>query len=219
MSFIRARSKEQKDQRMREIMRVTDTLFHETTFHGISLTTIAERLEWSRGNLYKYVTTKEEIFLELYREKHRAWIEAVAAAFADSTALPPETFAKRWSQVLATHVDFLKYQNILAIIIETNIPLEALAEFKKNIWTERQPLVDVISIQCPWLTDKEIRNFILLQIYHGSGLYNHIHLTPNLRAALRMAEVKISEVDFATAFSQFLHTYMLGMQAQPPSDR
>ncbi len=84
---------------MREIMRVTDTLFHETTFHGISLTTIAERLEWSRGNLYKYVTTKEEIFLELYREKHRAWIEAVAAAFADSTALPPETFAKRGAGV------------------------------------------------------------------------------------------------------------------------
>lgn len=194
-------------------MRVTDILFHETTFHDISLTTIAKRLEWSRGNLYKYVTTKEEIFLELYREKHRAWIDAVAEEFAASEMLPPESFAKRWSQVLATHVDFLKYQNILAIIIETNIPLEVLAEFKKNIWMERQSLIDVISIQCPWLTEKEIRNFILLQIYHGSGLYNHIHLTPNLREALRMAEVKVSEVDFATAFSQFFQTYMLGMRA------
>ena len=61
MDFVRARSKEQKDQRFQEIMRVTDTLFHASTFHAISLTTIAEALGWSRGNLYKYVTTKEEI--------------------------------------------------------------------------------------------------------------------------------------------------------------
>ena len=31
----------------------------------IAITTIADKLIWSRANLYKYVTTKEEIFLEL----------------------------------------------------------------------------------------------------------------------------------------------------------
>lgn len=31
----------------------------------IAITTIADKLIWSRANLYKYVTIKEEIFLEI----------------------------------------------------------------------------------------------------------------------------------------------------------
>lgn len=31
----------------------------------IAITTIADKLIWSHANLYKYVTTKEEIFLEI----------------------------------------------------------------------------------------------------------------------------------------------------------
>ena len=213
MDFVRARSKEQKDQRFQEIMRVTDTLFHASTFHAISLTTIAEALGWSRGNLYKYVTTKEEIFLALYIQKHHAWIDAVASLFSGVDRLSPEIFVRRWSRVLAENSDFLKYQNILAIVIETNVPIDALAAFKKNLWHERQPLVDVIRGQCPWMQDKEIRSFLLLQIYHACGLYNHIYLTPNLVEALNLAGIEVAAVDFATEFEHFLHTYMTGMMA------
>ena len=31
----------------------------------IAITTIADKLIWSRANLYKYVTIKEDIFLEI----------------------------------------------------------------------------------------------------------------------------------------------------------
>ena len=31
----------------------------------IAITTITDKLIWSRANLYKYVTTKEEIFLKI----------------------------------------------------------------------------------------------------------------------------------------------------------
>ena len=63
--FIRARSSEQKSQRMADIKRATAQLYRDFPYHEITLTTIAERLGWSRASLYKYVTTKEEIFLEL----------------------------------------------------------------------------------------------------------------------------------------------------------
>lgn len=209
--FVRARSEDQKEQRLREIMDATDELFHETSFHGISLTTIADRLGWSRGNLYKYVKTKEEIFLDLYGIKHREWILATAEEFRGCRKLPLGEFTKRWSRVLADHVDLLKYQNLLAIIIETNVPVEVLAVFKKNIWKERQPLVDVLKTQFPFLSEAGIRRFLLLQIYHGCGLYNHIYFSPNLLQALRIAEIPIPEDDFATDFSTFLQTYVRGM--------
>ena len=67
----RAVSPKQKEQRYLEIMDVTDELFKNHTYHEITLTKIAEELGWSRGNLYKYVDTKEEIFLSLYLRKQK----------------------------------------------------------------------------------------------------------------------------------------------------
>lgn len=214
MDFVRARSREQKELRLKEIMEAADALFHESTYHGATLTTIAERLGWARGNLYKYVATKEEIFLELYKQKHLAWVAAVDEAFRGVDALPVEDFAARWSQVLEARDDFLKYQNILALIIETNLPVEVLAAFKKDIWTVRRPLVDAVARQCPWLSEPQIRSFLLAQIYHACGLYNHIHLSPNLIEALRIAEIPVREESFADGFAHFLLTQIRGMQAE-----
>ena len=63
--FIRARTDGQKEIRMKEIKDAADSLFAKMPFSDITLTVIAENLGWSRANLYKYVTTKEEIFLEI----------------------------------------------------------------------------------------------------------------------------------------------------------
>lgn len=79
--FIRARSSEQKNQRMADIKQATAQLYREFPYHEITLTTIAERLGWSRASLYKYVTTKEEIFLELSADARNAYFEDLLAAF------------------------------------------------------------------------------------------------------------------------------------------
>ena len=64
--YIRARSPEQKQERMEAIMAAADALFQEHPYHQITMGTIAEKLGWSRSNLYKYAATQEEIFLELH---------------------------------------------------------------------------------------------------------------------------------------------------------
>ena len=79
--FIRARSSEQKSQRMADIKRATAQLYRDFPYHEITLTTIAERLGWSRASLYKYVTTKEEIFLELSADARNAYFEDLLSAF------------------------------------------------------------------------------------------------------------------------------------------
>ncbi|MBQ9002410.1 MAG: helix-turn-helix transcriptional regulator, partial [Eggerthellaceae bacterium] len=63
--YRRARSAEQKAERMAEIMGAAERLFEAGSYHGITLATIAAELSWSRGNLYNYVETKEEVFLAI----------------------------------------------------------------------------------------------------------------------------------------------------------
>ena len=76
--FIRARSGEHKEERLSQIKEATAELFASCPYSEITLTTIAEKLGWSRANLYKYVTTKEEIFLEISAKKNGGllWLPA-----------------------------------------------------------------------------------------------------------------------------------------------
>ena len=64
-NFIRAKSQENKNIRIQQIMDTTDKLFYEKTYHEITLTMIAKEMNLARGGLYKYVTSKEEIFAVL----------------------------------------------------------------------------------------------------------------------------------------------------------
>lgn len=63
MQFQRARSDKQKNIRMSEIVNATINLYESLQYDKITLALIAKQLSFSRANLYKYVSTKEEIFL------------------------------------------------------------------------------------------------------------------------------------------------------------
>jgi len=54
-----------KKERLNQIKEAADSLFAQMPYTEIAITTIADKLIWSRANLYKYVTTKKEIFLEI----------------------------------------------------------------------------------------------------------------------------------------------------------
>ena len=86
--FKRARTPEQREQRMQDIKAAADAMFSESPYHEITLTRIADRLGCSRTQIYKYTATKEEVFLELTEDKRGSYFEALLAAF------PAEEFEK-----------------------------------------------------------------------------------------------------------------------------
>ena len=81
--YIRARSDEHKEERMTQIKEATAELFENAPYVEITLTTIAEKLGWSRANLYKYVTTKEEIILEIAADKMNAYYGSLLSALPE----------------------------------------------------------------------------------------------------------------------------------------
>lgn len=201
--FKRARSTEQKLLRMNEIMETTDKLFSEHTYHEITLTTIAEALNWSRGNLYKYVTTKEEIFLELYLKKQQDYFHDINATFADKSDLTEEAFADLWSNILDNNRDFLRYYAILATIIETNVTVERLAEFKKNVSTGFNEIMSILVKHSKISYDKANNLFGTL-LFHACGLNNGCNINPLVKEAMKMAGLPEWKVDFVLEFKQFM---------------
>lgn len=202
--FIRARSIEQKMRRMKEIMEKTDQLFRDHTYHEITLTTIAEALSWSRGNLYKYVTTKEEVFLELYLEKQDNYFSDIKSAFSDKDDLTDEEFADLWTIILDKHHDYLRYYGILATIIETNVTVERLVEFKKTVLSDFDPIIQILSKHCHSISSDNATDLYWTLLFHACGLNNSCHVNPLVKHAMTLAGVPEFQISFMENFRNFM---------------
>lgn len=121
---------------MAEIKQAADELFHEKSYHEITLKGISERLSWSHAALYKYVGTKEDIFLELCADARGEYVSSLLAAYPTGCAYSREVLAQVWTEQLNSHRDYLAYSDLLFTIIETNVSAERLAEFKRGYFEE-----------------------------------------------------------------------------------
>lgn len=202
--FIRARSAEQKRKRMVEIMNITDQLFHDHSYQETTLTTIAEALGWSRGNLYKYVTTKEEIFLELYLDKQNTYFSDVISTFKNKDNLTDHEFSDLWTTILDRNRDYLRYYGILATIIETNVTVERLAEFKKVVLSDFGPIIQILSKHCHGISSDDAASLYWTLLFHASGLNNSCHVSPLVEEAMKLAGLPELQIDFFQHFRDFM---------------
>lgn len=219
--YQRARSPEQKAERMNAIMDAAENLFRELPYHEINMGLIAKELGWSRSNLYKYAATQEEVFLALHTRANQAFLDdlvtsldmlslqkggdGVAANATRSAAsnLTNAEFAQVWADAAGRHPEFLCYQDILIAIIESNASVEKLVEFKlafvamaapTKAWLMRQVGCD----------DEAAHHLYLRLIYQAPGLYNHFHCAEKAAEAMRRAGLPLAKGTFEEAYASFV---------------
>lgn len=201
--FIRARSSEQKNQRMADIKQATAQLYREFPYHEITLTTIAERLGWSRASLYKYVTTKEEIFLELSADARNAYFGDLLTAFSPAVEFNASAIAATWAQIAESNKDWFVYGDILMTIIETNVTLDRLKVFKKGYFD----LLDQLYSQMgPMLKLSKERFSCLVSTihYHGTGLAGGCMTNPMVAQALKELGIDNPKPNFKAFMEEFI---------------
>lgn len=199
--YIRARTAEQKHERMGAIMAAADELFSGMPYHRITMGLIADKLGWSRAGLYRYAGTLEEIFLALHAEKNRAWIGELVAEFEDAPMLHDE-FARTWAEVTARHGSFLRYQDILISVIESNVSLERLAEFKRSFAEMLPPVTSLLSRQCA-IEDAAAADLYLCLLFQATGLWNHFNCAELTREAMVRAGLPPITGTFTEAYADF----------------
>ena len=201
--FIRARSDEQKEQRMAEIKAATDELFRAHPYHEITLAAIAEKLGWSRAALYKYVTTKEEIFLEICADKQHAYTEDLLAAYPAGSAYSRPVLAEVWCEQLASHRAYLSYCDLLFTIIETNVTAERLAAFKQRYYEDKDALVARFSENLDADTARTSRMLDAVY-YHAVGINGWCAENPLVDEALTLAGLEARKPDFRGELREFI---------------
>lgn len=182
--FTRARSEENKRKRYAEIMKAADDLYQSMPYSEITLTKIAEQLSWTRANLYKYVSTKEEIFLSITEEKLLEYYKDLLSAYPEGSTYTPETLSEVWATVLSSHKDYLHYASILTVVIETNVSIERLTAFKKCYIESADTLARRLSANLG--ISQEAASQLQLSVYHqATGLYGLCTYNPLLKEAMK----------------------------------
>lgn len=211
--FIRARSSEQKAQRLEEIKQATEKQFAERPYHEITLTTIANDLGWSRANLYKYVTTKEEIFLSLTADKARAYCDALLTALPEGCDFSTEVIAEVWAGIANAHQEYFRYGDLLFTIVETNVEVEKLAEFKRAYYDSiaqlKEHLAPLLGISADGM--EMLFNSIY---YHAVGLCGWCQSNPLVKEALDSIGVTPRPVDFKAEMRDFICMMLKWYQAK-----
>lgn len=201
--FIRARSEDQKAQRLAEIKAVASRQFAERPYHEITLTTMADELGWSRAALYKYAATKEEVFLGLAADARDAYHQALVTAFPLGCGYSREVAVEVWTGIITAHQDWLRYLDMLFTIIETNVSVERLMDFKRGHYDGIEPVKQHLG-DCLGIEPDRIDMLMNTVNFHGVGLVGWCTRNPLVAEALDRLGIEHIAPDFRTEMRDFI---------------
>ena len=184
MDWVRARSDEQIEQRINEIMDATARLYEEHRFEDITFAMIAKEADFTRSNLYRYFQTKEDIFLELMKHDIAVWRADILENFADQNITLHE-FAEISVDLILKHRRMVKLFTILFTLLEPNSSLEALTAFKRKINEEIGMVAHFLSTVLPFSSIEAAAEFISAQSSLAIGAYPMMDLTAKQKEAMQ----------------------------------
>jgi AcrR family transcriptional regulator len=201
MSFQRARSDDQIQKRIQEIIEATSSIYNSVGYEGLNFSTISEYTKFTRPNIYKYFNTKEEILLLILIEDLKSWISSLSKSFKINKLYSIYEISEIWTDKLIEHERLLELYAILFTSLEKNVSVEALAKFKKESIEIQYPLIDLVSQIFPKTNNDSIMNFIYSQLTLAFGLYPMSKLSE-----LQLEAIKLSGSNYIAP--DFKKTYM-----------
>jgi AcrR family transcriptional regulator len=133
----RARQKHQKAERREAILSFARAELEASSFANITMAQIAARVGLVKGTLYLYFATKEELFLELFRQELHSWVWDLETGLDE---LPKrgqlETFGRLLSRSVMERPNLCKLLVLFQGNLLTNLPESTIRVFRDE-WSGR----------------------------------------------------------------------------------
>lgn len=204
MEFDRARNEEQRKIRIEEIKNAAIKLLDTKQFHEIDLTQIANGTSFTRGNLYKYISSKEEIYLLIIVDEINDMINDIKKYIHTGVNNGIDDFSENWAYIMYRHERFIKLISLLFSTLERNVSLQTLINFKKQFGTALYELNGIVKEVFSTWDDKIVNKFIQMQMHYAIGLFQTTSPSQIQKEANEKSGVNYKIEGFIEDFSEFI---------------
>ncbi|SFT01779.1 TetR/AcrR family transcriptional regulator [Marininema halotolerans] len=177
MEFSRARTNEQKQQRIEDVAKATAYLYDTLPYEEITFAAIAKETGFARSNLYIYFSSKEEILLHILICDMQSWYEQIESSFHVRRSYTIEETMEVWTDALVQNERHLSLLSILFTVLEKNVTVEALTKFKEDLLEIQLKCYQLLQGLFPSAPDDELQQFLLSSFALAQGLYPMTRLT------------------------------------------
>ncbi len=132
MNWQRARTDEKKNERKEAIYQAAFTLFKKNGYDKVSFNGIAVEAGFTKSNMYRYFSSKDDIFLNVFADLFEQWVDDFSQQLqVIEQEVAAKIFANIWLNSLLSQPKLLDLMPILFTSLERNSSFEQLLEFKR----------------------------------------------------------------------------------------
>ncbi|MFC1785009.1 TetR family transcriptional regulator [Candidatus Neomarinimicrobiota bacterium] len=210
-TWTRARSGEQKEQRINEIVLATESLYKKFGYEEITFVQIAKEAGFTRSNLYKYFKSKEEIFLEFLKYDIKLWKNDLLNDFYKDGYYSIDEFSEIWADLLKKNRRLIELISILYEHLEKHASFESLLNFKESFSEVFQLMAEHLVNKIEGLSFEKVIEFFSLQSALGIGLFQMADLSDNQLKVLEKPKYSHYKIDFHEKFTKGVKYILAGL--------
>lgn len=218
MNWQRARTEEKKDERRGAIFSAAFSLFKRDGYENVSFNGIAAEAGFTKSNMYRYFSSREEIFLNIFLSLFVDWVKDFNRRLKK---LPEDedagVVARAWVRSFKVHRRFLDLTPILFVSLERNSSFEQLVEFKRASRDLLYQIASEIGRIYPELDGEKSFKFLNMSYAATSNYWAANSQNDALKKIYRMAEFKVMKPSFDQDLESAVEVTLVGLRAKSES--
>lgn len=210
-TWQRARKPAQKRARKEEILDAARSLFATLPYDEVSLNGIAREAGMSKPNLYRYFSSREEIFLQILREEQQSFLEQLSKRLESLPGKKPvDEIAEAWVDAAIACPDLLALLPQLGTSMEKNSSVEQLVAYKKESFAGADALAQLHQKLYPKLDLEKWKRVLNCSVGLLAGLWPLCSGNDLVERAMRHPDVGLEPWDFRTMMTFSLKNLIKG---------
>lgn len=211
----RATSQEQKNAKRETILGAARDLYRTRQYDEVDVATIAVESGIAKGTVYLYFRTKEEIFVELYRQAYADWLTALKSGLAEPSirhSIPK--VVDLIGRTLADRPEMLDLIAILHTRLEQKITPEQALALKLEMKESIDELGPILEEQLGFLLPGEGAMLLLRTEALIIGLSHLADPAPAVAEVIARDDMTMFRVDLPHAIGEMLMVMMMGLKSR-----
>lgn len=222
MTFQRARTQEQRDERRRAIASVARGMLDEMPVAQLSLNELSRRVGLARSNILRYYESREAILLEILDQRMDEWAASVGRALEADGADRAAGGEGEVSAVAALLAESLAARPVLcdlicaqAGVLEQGVSTGLIVEHKRAVTASVRRVARALAGRLPGLDDGAAYEALTILLLLTVGGWPVSRPSAALQAAYDSdPEIAAARIDFSEGLARFLCVILTGLLAE-----